>query len=303
MASIINVENFKKHYGEFAAVKGVSFQVQEGSLFAFLGPNGAGKSTTIDTLCTLLTCQEGHITIAGYELGKQDAEIRKNIGVVFQQSLLDNRLSIRENLRMRGSLYGMPGKKLKANVERVAEIAGTTDFMHKRYSDLSGGQRRRADIARALINQPKILFLDEPMTGLDPKTRESIWDMIARMRHEEGMTVFLTTHYMEEAANADDVVIIKKGLIVEEGTPAYLKEKYTRDHLIAYGWDNQLASILDRNGYTERELRTADELWIRVSGMQNVLNLIDLIRNHISNFEVKMGTMDEMFINIVGDNN
>lgn len=299
MGKIITVENFEKRYGSVHAVKGISFQVEEGSLFAFLGPNGAGKSTTIDTLCTLLKCQKGHIMIAGHELGREDEAIRKSIGVVFQQSLLDDHLTVEENLKIRGSLYGFSKSDLRDRIEAAARISGTKDFMKQRYAHMSGGQRRRADIARALIVRPKVLFLDEPMTGLDPATRESIWAMFESMRKDWGMTIFLTTHYMEEAVNADDIVIIKSGEIVEEGTPAVLKQKYTRDHLIAYGAKEDLAPLLIKNGYTFE--KTADAWRILVTDMQMVLGLIDLIKDKISFFEVKMGTMDEMFLNIIGE--
>ncbi|HCU33856.1 MAG TPA: ABC transporter [Ruminococcaceae bacterium] len=296
---IITVNGFEKSYGSFKAVKGISFKVKEGSLFAFLGPNGAGKSTTIDTLCTLLACQRGDIRIAGYQLGREDNKIRESIGVVFQQSLLDGSLTVRENLMLRGSLYNLSKSELKSRVEEVAHFTGLDSCMSKKYGRMSGGQVRRADIARALLNRPKLLFLDEPMTGLDPKTREDIWTMLFKMKNEMGMTIFLTTHYMEEAANADNVVIIKKGEIVEEGTPAYLKEKYTEDHFVAYGYDGALKADLEKAGRKVTEKN--DELWIRVDGKNDVLGLLDQIKDRVGNFEVRMGTMDEMFINIVGE--
>ena len=296
---IITVNGFEKSYGDFKAVKGISFKVKEGSLFAFLGPNGAGKSTTIDTLCTLLACQKGDIRIAGYQLGKDDKKIRESIGVVFQLCLLDGSLSVKENVLLRGSFYNLSSAEVKSRVNEVAHFTGLDSFLNKKYGRLSGGQVRRADIARALINRPKLLFLDEPMTGLDPKTREDIWNMLFTMKNEMGMTIFLTTHYMEEAANADDVVIIKKGELVEEGTPAYLKDKYTEDHFIAYGYDAALKAQLEQAG--RKVVEKNDELWIRVDGKEDVLAMIAAIKDRIGNFEVRMGTMDEMFINIVGE--
>lgn len=296
---IITVDGFEKSYGDFKAVKGISFSVKEGSLFAFLGPNGAGKSTTIDTLCTLLACQKGDIRIAGYQLGKDDKKIRESIGVVFQQSLLDASLTVKDNLMLRGAFYGLSRSDLKARIDEVAKFTGVDSILGKKYGRMSGGQVRRADIARALINRPKLLFLDEPMTGLDPKTREDIWKMLFQMKNEMGMTIFLTTHYMEEAAQADDVVIIKKGEIVEEGTPAYMKDKYTEDHLVAYGYDENLKADLEKAGRSVEEKN--DELWILVDGKEDVLALIEMIKDRIGFFEVRMGTMDEMFINIVGE--
>ena len=296
---IITVDGFEKSYGDFKAVKGISFSVKEGSLFAFLGPNGAGKSTTIDTLCTLLACQKGDIRIAGYQLGKDDKKIRESIGVVFQQSLLDASLTVKDNLMLRGAFYGLSRSDLKARIDEVAKFTGVDSILGKKYGRMSGGQVRRADIARALINRPKLLFLDEPMTGLDPKTREDIWKMLFQMKNEMGMTIFLTTHYMEEAAQADDVVIIKKGEIVEEGTPAYMKDKYTEDHLVAYGYDENLKADLEKAGRSVEEKN--DELWILVDGKEDVLALIEMIKDRIGFFEVRMGTMDEMFINIFGE--
>ena len=296
---IITVNGFEKSYGDFKAVKGISFSVKEGSLFAFLGPNGTGKSTTIDTLCTLLACQKGDIRIAGYQLGKDDKKIRESIGVVFQQSLLDASLTVKDNLMLRGAFYGLSRSDLKARIDEVAKFTGVDSILGKKYGRMSGGQVRRADIARALINRPKLLFLDEPMTGLDPKTREDIWKMLFQMKNEMGMTIFLTTHYMEEAAQADDVVIIKKGEIVEEGTPAYMKDKYTEDHLVAYGYDENLKADLEKAGRSVEEKN--DELWILVDGKEDVLALIEMIKDRIGFFEVRMGTMDEMFINIVGE--
>ena len=296
---IITVDGFEKSYGDFKAVKGISFSVKEGSLFAFLGPNGAGKSTTIDTLCTLLACQKGDIRIAGYQLGKDDKKIRESIGVVFQQSLLDASLTVKDNLMLRGAFYGLSRSDLKARIDEVAKFTGVDSILGKKYGRMSGGQVRRADIARALINRPKLLFLDEPMTGLEPKTREDIWKMLFQMKNEMGMTIFLTTHYMEEAAQADNVVIIKKGEIVEEGTPAYMKDKYTEDHLVAYGYDENLKADLEKAGRSVEEKN--DELWILVDGKEDVLALIEMIKDRIGFFEVRMGTMDEMFINIVGE--
>ena len=218
---------------------------------------------------------------------------------MFQQSLLDASLTVKDNLMLRGAFYGLSRSDLKARIDEVAKFTGVDSILGKKYGRMSGGQVRRADIARALINRPKLLFLDEPMTGLDPKTREDIWKMLFQMKNEMGMTIFLTTHYMEEAAQADDVVIIKKGEIVEEGTPAYMKDKYTEDHLVAYGYDENLKADLEKAGRSVEEKN--DELWILVDGKEDVLALIEMIKDRIGFFEVRMGTMDEMFINIVGE--
>jgi multidrug/hemolysin transport system ATP-binding protein len=232
MEKIIEISNLVKHYGEVKAVDGIDFYVDAGTLFAFLGPNGAGKSTTIDIICTLLKPDSGTVIINGKTISKDDNEIRKEIGIVFQDSVLDNLLTVRENLIARGSFYGLKGEALKNAVTKAAEAVGVTEFIDRPYGKLSGGQRRRSDIARALVNTPKILFLDEPTTGLDPKTRKNVWSTITKLQKDTGMTVFLTTHYMEEAANADYVAVIDQGKIIAKGTPSELREKYSNDRII-----------------------------------------------------------------------
>ncbi len=206
MGKAICVVDLHKSYGEFHAVKGISFDVEEGSFFAFLGPNGAGKSTTLSIICSLLSKDSGSVTI----FNRKHEEARNDIGIVFQDNKLDQRLTVRENLMVRGSLYGFKKDELLERVEIVLEKTGSTELADRFYSTLSGGQKRRVEIARALIHQPRILLLDEPTSGLDPQTRNLIWKNIHELK-EEGMTIFLTTHYMEEAADADDVVIINHG--------------------------------------------------------------------------------------------
>lgn len=297
MSDIITVNNFEKSYGDVKAVKNINFSVEEGSFFAFLGPNGAGKSTTINTLCTLLSCDIGDIIINGHKLGKEDDLIKSDIGIVFQESLLDDKLTIRENLYTRGSLYSLEKSKLKERIEIVSEAIGITDYIDRRYGRLSGGQRRRADIARALINEPKVLFLDEPTTGLDPKTRLSIWGLIKDMQKKMGVTVFLTTHYMEEAAEADKIVIINKGKIVEEGTPAKLKSKYTKDRIILYKVDNSIFDYLNQNKISyEQKYGT---VVINITDKEHAIKLICLLKDMIESFEVKKGNMDDMFLNVL----
>ena len=234
MEKAIEVRGLVKSYGQIQAVRGLDFYVERGKLFAFLGPNGAGKSTTVEILSTALKKDQGEVTIGGFTLGREDEQIRASIGVVFQDRVLDDRLTVRENLLFRGSFYGLKGAKLRQAVEQAARDAAALDFLDQRYGTLSGGQRRRADLARALVNRPKILFLDEPTTGLDAQTRRDVWEFIRRMQLETGMTVFLTTHYMEEAAQADYVVVINQGRIAARGTPAQLKEAYAADQLRLY---------------------------------------------------------------------
>jgi len=296
---IVEVNGLKKSYSAVEAVKGIDFFVEQGTLYAFLGPNGAGKSTTIDMMCTLLNPDQGRITIDGLEIGKNDAQIRKRMGVVFQDSVLDNLLTVRENIITRGGFYGLAGGELKKAVVWAMEAAGVKDFADRPYGKLSGGQKRRADIARALVNTPKLLFLDEPTTGLDPQTRKSVWDTIQNMQKDSGMTVFLTTHYMEEAANADYVTIIDDGLISASATPLELKQKYSYDYLKLKPQDEEaLKGILNeksikyslKNGIFEIVLKqTVDAFPIIHECERNILNI-----------EISNGTMDDVFLNITG---
>ena len=299
MNSIITVENLKKSYGQVEAVKDISFQVEEGKLFAFLGPNGAGKSTTIDIISTLLKQDEGQVSIKGNILGQDDEKIKSLIGVVFQDSLLDNLLTVKENLLLRGSFYGLSKKERLEAIDKAASTCGVVDFLNRPYGKLSGGQRRRSDIARALINTPEILFLDEPTTGLDPQTRRNIWKAIKEMQRSHGMTVFLTTHYMEEAADADYVLVIDDGKLVAGGTPAQLKDQYTRDRLVLTAGD--VFTLQDRlvaDGYDVKVV--ADTISLSLESTFEALAIVEKYRGELLSFEVLKGTMDEAFINITG---
>ncbi len=298
---IIEIKNLKKSYGDVRAVKDLSFYVEKGKLFAFLGPNGAGKSTTIDIITTFLKNDSGEVIIDGYKLGQDDNEIRKIIGAVFQDNVLDARLTVRENIMTRGSLYGMKGEKLKTAVENAVKSAEAEDFQNRLYGKLSGGQRRRADIARALVNTPKILFLDEPTTGLDPQTRKVVWRTIQKLQSETGMTVFLTTHYMEEAAEADYVVVIDNGSIAAKGTPTQLKEEYAGDTLKLIPKNSEYENILqilkkDKLKYNE----VGGAIKINIKNTLSSLEILDKYRNMIDSFEVLNGTMDDAFIAITG---
>lgn len=300
MEKIIKVNNLSKKYGSLEAVKDISFEVESGSLFAFLGPNGAGKSTTINILSTLITQNTGHVSINDWELGKDDQKIRENIGVVFQTSVLDNLLTVKENLLVRGSFYGLEGKTLKERIKEAARITECGEFLNRRYGKLSGGQRRRADIARALVNQPKILFLDEPTTGLDPKTRISVWKTIKDMQQKFGMTVFLTTHYMEEAANADKITIISKGEIVAEGSPYDLKEQYTKGLLKIYNPSSEIFKYLKEKKIAYFSNKKV--VVIEVTSTGQAINILADLKTTISSFEMIQGNMDDVFLNIIGKN-
>ena len=299
MEKIIQVDGLRKSYGSVEAVKGVDFYVDAGTLFAYLGPNGAGKSTSIDIICTLLRPDGGRVVVDTYELGREDDKIRASIGVVFQDSVLDKLLTVRENLRMRGSLYGLQGKKLTSAVDAAARAAETEEFLDRPYGKLSGGQRRRADIARALIHTPKILFLDEPTTGLDPQTRQNVWDTVRRLQRESGMTVFLTTHYMEEAVGADYIAVIDHGVITAKGTPARLREEYSSDHLRLVPSDpDALAKALQTDGLSF--VHTGGTFSLTIPRTIDALPVLKRCEGLYSGFEVISGSMEDAFLAITG---
>lgn len=299
MERAVEVQGLVKSYGNVEAVRGIDFYVEKGKFFAFLGPNGAGKSTTIEILCTALQADGGSAVINGYTLGKEDSHIRSSIGVIFQGHHLDDLLTVEENLLTRASFYGLQGRALQEAVAQAARDAEVTEFLHRPYGKLSGGQRRRADLARALVNRPQLLFLDEPTTGLDAQTRRSVWERIHQLQREQRMTVFLTTHYMEEAAAADYVIVIDHGKIAARGTPAQLKEEYASDQLRVWGEDLELL----QGRLQELSLafsRQAHVFTIALPSTLEALSILDGLREHISGFEVLQGTMDDAFIGITG---
>lgn len=299
MTNIIEVKDLRKSYGQHEAVKEISFSVKKGELFAFLGTNGAGKSTTIEILCTLLKKTSGTVVVNGFDLDdNNEANIRKSIGVVFQQSLLDGHLTVLENIVHRGKMYGLTKQQLQENIAFVTQYLQLDDIAKKKYTSLSGGQKRRADIARALIHRPSILFLDEPTTGLDPQTRQFVWNAVKRLQQETGMTVFLTTHYMEEAAVADQVVVLKLGEVVAKGTPDMLKTTYAFDQLVVVFKD----LVAGEQWLRAKELDFCERggiVSIRIDSTLEGLQLLKEIEENIGSFEVIKGTMDDVFIHIM----
>lgn len=296
MDAIIKVENLVKSYGNVLAVNDISFEVKRGSLFAFLGPNGAGKSTTINIMTTLLEQNSGIVLLNGQT---DESYIRNKIGVVFQGNVLDEDLTVKENLIYRGSLYRNDKQAVKSRYEELRSYLNLQDFEHQRYKTLSGGQKRRSEIARALFSDPEILLLDEPTTGLDPETRQMVWKVIEDLKKNHGMTIFLTTHYMEEAANADHVVIINKGRIVAEGTPSALKEKHSFDRLKVVAIDKKVM-VSQLEALKRPFEKIADQFILSVEDTKDTLEVIDVIRHNIKQFEVVKGTMDDVFINVIG---
>lgn len=299
MAKSIEVHGLVKKYGDVLAVDGISFDVDEGTLFAFLGPNGAGKSSTINSICTTTEITGGKVTVAGFDSATEGAKVRGCIGTVFQESVLDDLMTVRENLEARASLYGMPHGEISERIKEVAEAVSVTDILGRRYGKLSGGQRRRADIARGLVHRPKVLFLDEPTTGLDPQTRLRVWDTVTALQKKTGMTVFMTTHYMEEAAGADKVAIIDKGRIAAIGTPEELRLKYSSDYLKIQPKDaGALKKALEGLGLkyeTDREL-----VVVKCGSSMEALALLKKIEQHVFQFEVVRGNMDDVFMAVTG---
>ena len=295
MEHIIEVKNLNKRFGEVRAVQDLSFHVKPGELFAFLGVNGAGKSTTISIMCGQLLKDSGTIIISGEDIEKGIAGITRRLGVVFQNSVLDQPLSVKANLQSRAALYGITGADFNRRLEELAELLDFKDLLNRTVGKLSGGQRRRIDIARALLHRPEILILDEPTTGLDPQTRKLLWDVVQRLRKDENMTVFLTTHYMEEAADADYVVILDSGRIVAEGTPLELKNTYTGDFITLYGIDEAEASKL---GMPYEKLR--DAVRSAVPDTAAATKLITENPRMFTDYEIVKGKMDDVFLAVTG---
>lgn len=298
MENIIEVKNLKKSFGQIEAVRGIDFTVERGAFFAFLGPNGAGKSTTIEMMCTFLQPTSGQIMINGNEVGKDNAEIREEIGVVFQNNVLDDLLTVEENLHLRGKLYRKKEHDLQKLIQKAMEITDIVDLKDRLYGELSGGQRRRADLARGLIHRPKVLFLDEPTTGLDPQTRGKVWEMIRKMQKENELTIFLTTHYMEEAAQADQILILDQGEIEEAGSPSELKEKYAKNKLVLTPKNEQLSKRLKNDQLAFEE--TGDSFTIIVDKTLDAIDLSKRYQDDLESYEVLKGSMDDVFLNVTG---
>lgn len=293
--NIIRIDHLCKSFGDVKAVDDISFRVGEGELFAFLGVNGAGKSTTINIICGQLSKDSGTVSIDGADIDTELDRVKRTLGVVFQGSVLDKELSVSDNLESRAALYGIHGAAFR---RRLAELAGLLEFgdlLSRPIGKLSGGQRRRIDIARALLHEPKILILDEPTTGLDPQTRTTLWRVIGTLRRERGMTVFLTTHYMEEAADADYVVILDRGRIAAHGTPLELKNTYTGDFITVYGIGEDEVKQL---GAPYEPLRDAWRVTVpdTAAATEMIIKHPGLFRD----FEITKGKMDDVFLAVTG---
>lgn len=295
MENIIDIKNLDKNFGDVHAVNDLSFHVKKGELFAFLGVNGAGKSTTISIMCGTQVKDSGTVLIDGKDVEKDMKGITEELGVVFQNSVLDNVLNVRDNLLSRASLYGIYGKEANERIAELAELLDFKDLLKRTVGKLSGGQKRRIDVARAILHKPKILILDEPTTGLDPQTRKTLWEVIDNYRKTENMTVFLTTHYMEEAADADYVVILDSGKISAEGTPLELKNKYTGDFVTVYNVDEEKVKAL---GLPYEGIR--DAFRIAVKDTVEARELVTKHKDLFCDFEITKGKMDDVFLAVTG---
>ena len=285
----------KLQYNDFTALEHVSFEVKKGETLGLIGRNGAGKSTTISIMCGQQTKDSGKVFIGGKDLDESTEGIKRELGVVFQNSVLDKALSVRDNLRYRAALYGITGAVFEKRLAELAELLDFADLMKRTVGKLSGGQRRRIDIARALLHSPEILILDEPTTGLDPQTRKLLWGAVSRLRKEQNMTVFLTTHYMEEAADADYVIILDSGRIVAEGTPLQLKNKYTGDFITLYGATEDEARLL---GTSPEKIPGAYRIEV-----EDTAHATELIIKHpeiFRDYEITKGKMDDIFLAATG---
>jgi len=295
MGNMIDIRGLCKAYGDIQAVHDLTFSVREGELFAFLGENGAGKSTTINIICTALSKDSGTVSVCGADIDREPERVRKAIGVVYQGSRLDGPLSVWDNLESRAALYGITGAEFRARVSELSERLELRDLLRRPLRKLSGGQRRRIDIARALLHRPRLLILDEPTTGLDPQTRKLLWQVVEDLRQEEGLTVFLTTHYMEEAAEADSVIILDHGRIAAEGSPLELKNAWTGDHITLY---NTTAEEVAGLGLPAEKLRDAFRITVpdTAAATKLILSHPEVFRD----YEITKGCMDDVFLNVTG---
>ncbi|MGN1099864.1 MAG: ABC transporter ATP-binding protein [Christensenellales bacterium] len=297
MENSIEIKNLSKSFKTVKAVDDLSFQVKKGEFFAFLGVNGAGKSTTISIMCGQLEKDGGTVTVNGKDIESGMNEIRSEIGVVFQSSVLDAPLTVYDNLELRAALYGITGRQFADRLNELSELLDFKDLLKRSFGQLSGGQKRKIDVARALFHHPSILILDEPTTGLDPQTRKLMWKVINDSRKEEGITVFLTTHYMEEVADADYVVILDSGKIVAQGTPLELKNRFTGDFITVYNAREEDVKLL---GKPYSEIR--DAFRIAVKDTQEAKSLILRYPDLFEDFEITKGKMDDVFLAATGKN-
>ena len=295
---MIEIKDLYKSYHGHEAVKGIDITAKKGQFLALLGPNGAGKSSVINILCTSLKADKGSVLVDGFKVGYQDFEVRKRIGVVFQNGVLDDLLTVEENLYTRGRFYGYRGYEMQKRIAQTAGMTGIADLLNRPYGKLSGGQKRRCDIARALLHSPKILLLDEPTTGLDPQMRKGVWDTVLTIKEKTGMTILLTTHYMEEAAKADEIIIMKEGRVLLKSSPDTIKSMYAQDSLVLFSnKPDMLQVMLSRRGMRYR--MRGEGIEIPLKKTTDALAILEFCRGRYSDFEVQRGSMDDAYLKVM----
>lgn len=299
MNKMIEVEHFTKRYGDFNAVEDISFTVDEGSIFAFLGPNGAGKTTTISTLCTILDKTEGDIKINGHDVTKEKALVRKDIGIVFQDSTLDEKMTVEENLKYHCAFYKVPKNEVANRINFALDLVELSDWKRAVVGSLSGGMKRRVEIARGLVHYPKVLFLDEPTTGLDPQTRANVWAYIQKLQKQKNITIFLTTHYMDEAEVCSKIVVMDHGKIIAHDTPENLKKQYTSIEIEAVCSESEML----QNALINRSIpyhTNENAVIFQTKQPSEALEILSECKEKIIDFEVKKGTLNDVFLAITG---
>ncbi len=298
---IITVENLVKKYGELVAVNDISFNVPPGEIFGFLGPNGAGKTTTINILCTLSRPTSGRAVVNGFDVARQQNQVRQSIGLVFQDPSLDERLSGLQNMRFHAMVYNMPASVYKQRIEQVLRMVELWDRRNSTVRTYSGGMKRRLELARGLLHFPKVLFLDEPTLGLDPQTRNHIWEYILDMRKHEGTTIFLTTHYMDEAEKADRIAIIDHGKLVAMDTPEKLKGMMGKDIISVKTDNNAKAAEEIRLRYQVEARHDGDELIFEVSSGEEFLpTFIKEVGTRIISVNLRRPSLEDVFLKLTG---
>jgi ABC-2 type transport system ATP-binding protein len=297
--NVIYVENLVKKFGTITAVNNIQLEVEPGEIFGFLGPNGAGKSTTIKILATLLKPTSGNASVAGFDVLASPNDVRRSIGLVFQDQSLDDRLTAQENLWFHAMLYDLPSNVFDSRVENVLGLVDLLDRRHSIVRTFSGGMKRRLEIARGLLHHPKVLFLDEPTLGLDPQTRNAIWKHVKALREEKGTTIFMTTHYMEEAEHCDKIGIIDHGKIQAVDSPAMLKRMIGGDKIIVSG-DEMLAEDLKR-AYSVDVQKIGNEIHFPMkSGAEFVPKLVGDFAGRIKSIQVKEPSLEDVFLRLTG---
>jgi ABC-2 type transport system ATP-binding protein len=301
MASAIDVDTLEKRFGPLQAVAGISFQVAPGELFGFLGPNGAGKTTTLKMLCTLLAPSGGRASVNGFDVVRQRDDVRRSIGITFQDASLDEQLTAVENLRFHAMVYKVPSAEREARLEQALHLVELTDKAGVIVKTFSGGMKRRLELARSLMHRPAVLFLDEPTLGLDPQTRRRIWEFLKELREKHGLTLFLTTHYMDEAEACDRVAIIDHGQIVVLDTPKALKSRLGKDLVqLQSPRPELLADELRQHFQLESKI---DNQTVTVSveqGDRFVVKMMPLLKTELTSLNVRRPTLEDVFVSLTG---